>query len=277
MAKKALLIQHVFSAANPRKIKHFFVLGKEGMHHDESDILIVDVKESYYNLTVKTIETLKAMQNLNFNHFIKIDEDVFVNWNELIPLISNIPKSRLYYGFTWFNAPKVNSIKNKNQELNFKQDFYPPFNAGPFYILSKDVVSLLVADSFHKIKYSNEDVNIGIWLSSYNLTLIHDPLIQVHSFSCSENIIALHSCSTARLYRLHQGWIEYGKICHYESKVHPEYCLFGLECEGFNEWTQYVECHQEKCRYFIPEDVKAQNNRLAMLKEIMETDLLMLN
>jgi ubiquitin C-terminal hydrolase len=77
-----------------------FILGKNKKINNEeeiktfNDIIIVDVEDSYDNLSLKTLEFMKLiMQEINhFSYFMHVDDDSFVRIDLLLDLLKNKPR-----------------------------------------------------------------------------------------------------------------------------------------------------------------------------------------
>ena len=68
---------------------------------------------------------------------------------------------------------------------------YPPFTAGMFYILSRDIIRRLIADKGPRLFIKDEDQVLGVWLYPYNIRPVHDRRIQQVDV-CENDMIAKH-------------------------------------------------------------------------------------
>lgn len=206
------------------KMKHFFVIGSEGLDVDDvlhltseqsqfNDMLILPLKDSYNNLTMKISKSFGWLSEqvdvgLEFKYVLKCDDDSFVRVDSLAheiehieilylksildtyeeknsPYIrinaqvnTHIKKERhnlqIYWGYFHGNARVKNSGKWKEDNW-ILCDNYLPYALGGGYILSKELVRYLGRNSPYFRYYHSEDVSVGAWLSSVSDVLrIHD-------------------------------------------------------------------------------------------------------
>src|SRR5690606_27105595 len=70
----------------------------------------------------------------------------------------------------------------------YKLNLLPPFTSGVLYILSRDIIPLLVTQG-PRLFINNEGHNLGIWLYPHNIKPIHDRRIQQWDV-CEDDMIA---------------------------------------------------------------------------------------
>ena len=88
------------------------------------------------------------------------------------------------------NIPSVHNAEIKKAAFDYKLPVFPPFTAGVLFILSRDIISLLVVDA-PRLYTKNDDKSLGIWLFPYNIKPIHDRRIQ-QADVCEDDMIAKH-------------------------------------------------------------------------------------
>ena len=73
-------------------------------------------------------------------------------------------------------SPVIRDKGNKWHDLHYPMARYPPYAAGPFYVLSKHLVAWLARNraSLH-LGWTNEDASVGTWLFSTSALRVHDP------------------------------------------------------------------------------------------------------
>ncbi|XP_074626955.1 beta-1,3-galactosyltransferase 5-like [Acropora palmata] len=136
---------------------------EEEMHRD---LIRGAQKEHYRNLTLKTQMGLEwASKYCNFQFLVKADDDVFVDPHAMINHLKrpDTPKTNLYTGrCTHRGFPKRGGGKYAVSWEEYNKTRYPPFCAGPAYVLSHDLVPRLV-NLFNNVKnpLPLEDVYIG--------------------------------------------------------------------------------------------------------------------
>ena len=129
------------------------------------DLIRADYYESYWNQTLKIQMAFEwASLYCNFSFLLKMDDDTFVDIKSLISLLAKpaIPRTKLYMG----QCINRNVVKRRGKwKVSFEeynQTFYPDFCAGYGFILSSDVVYLLV-ELFDVVPWFRiDDVYIGM-------------------------------------------------------------------------------------------------------------------
>ena len=111
------------------------------------DVVIVDVKELYENLSKKTILALSHIQlehaqHVHKNLFVaKTDDDVYIDVQGLRGFLRQHQQHQQpaldYAGFIHRNIRPVRTTGCKWRDEHYPDDVYPPYAGGMFYILSQ--------------------------------------------------------------------------------------------------------------------------------------------
>ena len=138
-----------------------------------SDILQIGFKDSYSNLTYKTISSLKwANSNCNgVKHVMKTDDDMYVN-TELIPLmLEAAPTKHFFGGHCWGpSRPNRDSFSKWYVSLtSFRRDKFPPMCSGTGYVMSMDVATSIVLTSRNIPFFHLEDVYVAMCLQKLDI------------------------------------------------------------------------------------------------------------
>ena len=165
------------------KLKYLFVLGNasndelNGQLKKESDVhhdmIQVDFKDSYANLTYKTMMGLKWANEYceNAKYVMKTDDDMYLN-TELLPLlIKQIPQENFLGGFCWGPSPPHRDMNSKwyvSYEM-FRSSLYPSMCSGTGYILSSNIIPRILATSRNIPFFYLEDVYLAICLNKVGL------------------------------------------------------------------------------------------------------------
>ncbi|XP_006820415.1 beta-1,3-galactosyltransferase 1-like [Saccoglossus kowalevskii] len=173
-ANKALLdkisARLVFLVGLPETQETQDSLDLESLKHD--DLVQGGFVDEYENLTMKTIMFLRWSYHYcqSADYVIKTDEDVFVNLMEISSLLTNLPRTRIYLGNV---VMKSQVFRNPNYQWYtsfeaYPDQFYPVYNSGAFYILSKDVARDCYNHVWHHRTWyiSSEDAFIGIIMNT---------------------------------------------------------------------------------------------------------------
>ena len=143
------------------------------------DLIYFDnLSESRTALTNKTLLLMQwAYSNVDFSYFLKCDDDTFVFVERMIRVLKNRKSStRLYYGkFETKTRPKLSGPWiDTTWKLG---STYLPFAVGGGYILSSDLIKLIVENIDYLEWHPNEDTAVGSWLAPYKVERRDDKLI----------------------------------------------------------------------------------------------------
>ena len=155
-------------------------------------VLLDDFTEGIWALTNKTIALMTwATENVDFTYLIKCDDDTFLYVNNTITeLRRRSTTKRLYYGVMMYNHKPVHNKKSKWRDFSWDlSKRYTPFARGGCYILSADLVHLLVRQRHNLRRHHLEDVAVGMWLAPFDYERRNDDLFCFASYpdACSKN------------------------------------------------------------------------------------------
>eukprot|EP00057_Strongylocentrotus_purpuratus_P002125 XP_003723891.1 PREDICTED: uncharacterized protein LOC100892581 [Strongylocentrotus purpuratus] len=141
------------------------------------DLIRASFHESFQNLTLKVVLGLKWISE-NCRHakyFYKGDEDMFVNFNNIISYIKSLQSqgkaltkffvgSRLYGSIRYSpNIPEHNSLKRYHvPDHMYFGHFYPPYCSGGGYVLSAETVPNLYQEALRTSLINVDDAFQGI-------------------------------------------------------------------------------------------------------------------
>eukprot|EP00465_Bigelowiella_longifila_P002509 CAMPEP_0185274744 /NCGR_PEP_ID=MMETSP1359-20130426/52542_1 /TAXON_ID=552665 /ORGANISM="Bigelowiella longifila, Strain CCMP242" /LENGTH=316 /DNA_ID=CAMNT_0027867837 /DNA_START=1 /DNA_END=951 /DNA_ORIENTATION=+ len=160
-------------------------LDLSSLEEDETkgDIVFIDIKDSYYNLTRKTLASSSwVYRNTNASIMVKIDDDVYPSAAAFAEAAPFLPRKNLYHGrMTIGSRPfrrscKVDSVmcKWRISKTEFPGRIYPDYAQGPMYMMSRDAVRVLdreyqsVKDNGYAFPF--EDVYTGMLLSDTRIS-----------------------------------------------------------------------------------------------------------
>ncbi len=142
------------------------------------DEQIPGVVDSYYNLLEKVVAFFRWLSSSSDlpRHIVVTDDDVYVNVSDLTIFLSSAPTKSLYTGETIYHRKPMRDVKHINylSVEDWPDDELIPFVDGNFYILSSDVVTLIINDAdiaTNNVKSIGtlEDVSIAAWLRSFGI------------------------------------------------------------------------------------------------------------
>ena len=125
-------------------IQNEYLKAEEMTHRD---LVRGSQKEHYRNLTLKTQMGLEwASKYCDFEFLLKADDDVFVNPYKLMDYLSkpDTPKTKLYTGRCIHGGAPHRGGRYAVSVEEYNKNRFPPFCAGPAYLLSSDLVHKLV-------------------------------------------------------------------------------------------------------------------------------------
>ncbi|XP_022909732.1 beta-1,3-galactosyltransferase 1-like [Onthophagus taurus] len=134
-------------------------------YNEHNDIIQEQFLDTYNNLTLKSLMTLKVVTKHCTNsvkYIMKTDDDMFVNVPLLIKYLKRRRGKSDLFGSLIQKAPPVRqtSSKWKAPYYLYDKDAYPDYLSGTGYVMSLDVVQKLYKTSFDTPIYYLEDVYI---------------------------------------------------------------------------------------------------------------------
>lgn len=143
-------------------VKTVYFFGHEGatqkFQYDEANrTLWTGTGEGLTAIGYKTIAAFEwALENEEFDYIIRVNASTYVNKKLIHEYVQNLPTERLYKGI---GAP----YEYKGETINFAW--------GPAYLLSKDLVDLICAQTWHWNHGQMDDVSMGLFMKDLNVEL----------------------------------------------------------------------------------------------------------
>ena len=189
------------------------------------DILILpDVTDSLTTLTQRTIRGFKYVHNNlgKYSYILKCDDDSIVDVMRVASELQLRDRpDRLYWGYMsgatglkWFGV---------YSELNwFICDTYTPYALGGGYLLSREVVELLVLNEPLLKMYRCEDTALGSWLAPYNIEYKHDTRFNTNTPSrgCKDPYLVVHKVSPSDMFYYYNAFQQDNKYCSWRTNWH---------------------------------------------------------
>ena len=179
-------------------------------------IILDDVTDSQLSLTSRTLESFShVLDNFQFKYIMKCDDDTIV---DLPRVATELQHRQCHVRFYWGFMMGHNRIHSYGRyaELEWSLcDYYLPYAAGGGYIISRDLIQLLVRNKAHLKKYICEDVSVGAWLAPYNIERRHDTRFNTGSFSrgCKSVYLVSHKVSGGDMYEMYESLQLDGTMC----------------------------------------------------------------
>ncbi|XP_078679395.1 beta-1,3-galactosyltransferase 1-like [Branchiostoma floridae x Branchiostoma belcheri] len=208
------------------KIKTLFALGttdnkplQQAIERENTmygDIIQENFQDSYKNLTLKTVMTLKWFLSFcpKAAFLMKTDDDTYVNvWNLVKTLRRLEGKPRLVTGFVIKGAEPRRDVNSKwyLSPQDYPKDTLPWYVAGGTgYVISSDLVPRLYEMSLRTKAVPLEDVYIGMCLENLGITPV-----QNKQFHCCDkltydpcvykNLMTSHGITVDEMYTIWEG------------------------------------------------------------------------
>ena len=204
-----------------------FVLGIEDIEEGKQDKIIkeaklyddiiyfTDVKNSYSTLTDRIVRVFQyIITEQQYNYVLKCDDDTIPDVRRIATELQNRENpGRFYWG--GMNLGHVLS-KGIWRETKWSacQTYYP-YAYGGGYILSWDLVQLMVESVPYLKRYNSEDVSVGSWLSAYNIERKHDTRFTTGASArgCKSIYLMVHKVSRENMYGHYTSLVRDGSIC----------------------------------------------------------------
>ncbi|KAM6980536.1 beta-1,3-galactosyltransferase 2-like [Aplochiton taeniatus] len=140
---------------------------------EHQDLLQSDFKDSYKNLTIKTMVMLEWLSSRcpNASYAMKIDSDMFLNVHTLVNMLLTAPRQNYMTGLVANGATVLRDPNSKwylPWEI-FPESNYPRYALGLGYVLSLDLPRKLVEVSRHVRAIYIEDVYLGLCMRHLNI------------------------------------------------------------------------------------------------------------
>lgn len=170
------------------------------------DIIQQDFRDSYNNLTIKTLMGLNwvAIHCPQVSYVMKTDSDMFVNTEYLIyKLLRPEMKPKKNY-FTGNNMRNFSPNRNKNSKWYmspelYPGDRYPTFCSGTGYVFSGDLATKIYGASMSIPRLHLEDVYMGICLAKLGI----EPTPPPNAFLFNHWRVSYSSCKYSHLITSH--------------------------------------------------------------------------
>ena len=148
-----------------------------------NDILVVDMKDNYNNIVIKIFSGLLwSLIYVNPRFILKADDDVYVRVPYLISWLDNYANDnyagdKLYGGYVIGDGEVKRAEKWKNRVARdcLAEDYYPPYCAGPFYIISSRILPSIFQTVQKRTAFPVEDAYMSILVRENGLKPVNIP------------------------------------------------------------------------------------------------------
>ncbi|KAG9289149.1 hypothetical protein G9A89_022458 [Geosiphon pyriformis] len=214
-----------------------------------NDILIVPCLDAISHQSRKLYKSFQWTNEFAFDYLVKTNDDVFIRMDTVIHELEELGPGKPYYwkGLAYWNIPPNQETEQEYPDSKYDLPVFPPFTAGSLYILSRDIVSLILTEA-PRLFLENEDQSLGVWLFSYNIKPIHDRRIQQANV-CENDMIAKQFKdlypSNKSMQEMYENVVSNRPLCEGFDKSN---CAVCYSCEGrerhWHSWN--FKCHPLK-------------------------------
>ncbi len=165
-----------------KRVAYIFLLAKSFDKSEEAglarenaqyhDICKEDFIDSYDNLTLKTLMGLRWASNFckEAKFVLKIDSDMIPNLPTLVDHLKTSSDRRLVEGRLLSKQPPYRNVDGFEKKWNiplsvYPYSIYPPYVDGPAYLISSDLLPLMLEMSQHVEYFKIEDIYIAMVLN----------------------------------------------------------------------------------------------------------------
>lgn len=190
---------------NFKKLKHVFLLGRsddpeieletrrEALYYN--DILVLNSTDNYENLIIKVFSGFRwAFLQVKPQFILKADDDVYIRLPLLTKWLNESTSENFYGGRVYGDGAPVRRFEDEENANAVAKDCYPeerfpPYSAGPFYVISSSVVPSLFRSMRTRKVFPVEDAYLGVLANASNVNPVKIPGFQVH-----DNMIYHDNC-----------------------------------------------------------------------------------
>lgn len=132
------------------------------------DFLVLDVRESYNNLTMKTMMFLRwFVLHGRAAYVLKMDDDTFPHFDPIVTQLRQEANDYSHFGLLFSCAPVLKETKWAENPQVWNHSFFPRYMQGSGYFLSSSLVHELAGRSYERNSrkmLNNEDAAVGVWI-----------------------------------------------------------------------------------------------------------------
>lgn len=234
-----------------KKWKHVFLLGRSNNAAIESeirreallhnDILVFNSTDNYQNLIIKVFSGFRwAFMRAKPRFILKADDDVYIRVPLLVSWLNESGSDMFYGGYAYGGGAPVrrnNGLANIVTPDCYPEERFPPYNAGPFYVISSNTIPSLLESMRTWRVFPVEDAYMGLLAKTSNITPVRIP-----GFVLDDNITYHENCI----------WSSSVAFGHHFDSLHLHYLQSKMrETEELQLSRIYVLCVLHQTVVFI--------------------------
>lgn len=178
-----------------------------------NDIVQSDFFDTYFNNTIKTVQSLKWAFKYcpKSKYYLFSDDDMYISVLNLFKYIKSLDFDPVYSGYVFNSAPHRHYLSKWQVKLEeYPYDRWPPYVTAGAYLLSKTSLKLLYLGSLYTKHFRFDDIYLGLVAKKVGVTPKHCSNFffykKPYRGSNYEHVIASHGYG--REYELLSVWNE---------------------------------------------------------------------
>ncbi|KAI7902082.1 galactosyltransferase-domain-containing protein [Cokeromyces recurvatus] len=191
LSHSPLSVQYRFVIGQPPSAKDKLLKSERLLKESEiyQDLLMVQSSDVESDKSRKVFEAMRWANTINHEYILKANDDVFVRWDIVLNEMSQLQQPSYYWrGLVYRDIP-VQIMNSKSLFIDYSLPTLPHYTHSLFYILSRDVLNLIVTPSSPRRFIQEDGQNIAVWLFGFHIKPIHDRRIQ-DTDTCENDLIA---------------------------------------------------------------------------------------
>ncbi|KAI9485177.1 MAG: galactosyltransferase-domain-containing protein [Benjaminiella poitrasii] len=231
----SILVHYRFVIGQPPSAKDQLVnaekiLKESKMYHD---MLIVPSSDIESDKSRKVFEALRWAKDIDDDYIMKTDDDVFVRWDIILKEMSEMKQEQVssYYwrGLVYRNIPVQIMQNSKSLFIDYSLPMLPHYTHSMLYLLSRNVLDLIVSPDTPRRFIEQDGENIAIWLFGFNIEPIHDKRIQEGNAVCEDDLIGKRIGTMADMIKMYTNIVNQRRLC---IGVESSACAVCYSCKG---------------------------------------------
>ncbi|XP_078356681.1 beta-1,3-galactosyltransferase 5-like isoform X1 [Oculina patagonica] len=177
------------------------------------DIVQADYQEHFWNMSYKVVMGFEwSVKFCTFDYLLKADDDVFVNTLGLMDFLTKYttPRRKFYTGNIMVGSVVMRDGRYGVSREEFNGTTYKPYCSGGGYVLSRDVVEMVLShfDVLKPLKI--DDAYIGILADRAGIKVTHNKEFRMYENNCNYNGTTLvqHPATGDCLIKLYNKMVE---------------------------------------------------------------------
>ena len=209
-----------FFVVNVLQLSHRTMVSLEGEKKFYGDMMYLNETPSSMANSRTLLRALdSAHKNFRFKFLLKCNDASYVRVPEILKELEELSSTDLVWGFFVGNE-SVERQGNRAERVWNLCTKYLPYPQGGGYILSRDIVGMLVVMGPDLGHMDNEDIAVGVWLAPFNVQRRHDVKFNtgLESRGCNNAYLVTHPETVRSMKEKHQSLRRKGTLCALEHQ-----------------------------------------------------------